>query len=149
MDMLTGSSIQMKAGERLRVVYGEEAFVQQHTLPQRIALGTAYPNPLSMGQTLTVPFSLPESSQQHQVELSVYDLRGRKLVVLAQGAYPAGHHQVGWQGQSGGASLTTGLYLYRLSVAGKWRLRRRKNHHQVSVSLEVKYGVLTFKAIFY
>lgn len=116
-DMLTESSSRVKAGERLRVVYGGEDFVRQHTLPQRVVLRAAYPNPFLEGTV--IGFSLPASLQDYQVELSVQDSQGRELVRLVEGAYGAGHHQVAWGGQAGqGHRLLPGLYFCRLRVGG-------------------------------
>src|SRR5690606_6268983 len=56
-------------------------------LPAAYALGQPYPNP-STGRT-AVPFALPEEAR---VEVAVYDLLGRRVAVLAEGAYGAGRH---------------------------------------------------------
>jgi N-acetylmuramoyl-L-alanine amidase len=76
-------------------------------LPDRIALGTNYPNPFNP-QT-TIQFELPQSMD---ITLRVYDLTGRQVAVLAQGNWAAGSHSV----QFNAAYLASGMYLYRLGT---------------------------------
>ncbi len=68
------------------------------------------PNPFT-GQT-TLAFTLEEASQ---VRLAVYDLLGREVAVLAEGATEAGTHQAVLQANS----LAPGVYVYRLVVGGE------------------------------
>lgn len=65
------------------------------------------PNPFNPATRIT--FTLPEP--QH-VRLSVYDVAGRLLSVLADGVLDAGEHTVGWN--AGGAS--SGIYFVRLEA---------------------------------
>lgn len=74
-----------------------------------------YPNPFN--KETTIPFELPEMSN---VELTVFDLLGRKVVVLADGMYPAGRHEL----TLNAASLSNGLYFYSLKSGGEVRTRK-------------------------
>lgn len=58
-------------------------------LPQRLTLGQNYPNPFS-GNT-TIDFALPKAGS---VELTVYDLLGRRVATLANRQKPAGERRV-------------------------------------------------------
>jgi len=70
----------------------------------------AYPNPFN--PTTIVAFELPVSGR---VELTLYDLTGRLVDVLAVGTYATGSHQVRWAGRDGaGRALPSGTYLLRL-----------------------------------
>ncbi|MBI5805985.1 carboxypeptidase regulatory-like domain-containing protein [candidate division TA06 bacterium] len=74
-------------------------------------LGLAYPNPVN-NQT-TISYQLPAKSN---VELSVYNVLGQKIKVLAQGTQNPGWHSVIWNGRdNGGRKVSSGIYLYRLS----------------------------------
>jgi len=75
-----------------------------------LALASASPNPLS--KSTSIAFSLPKSGS---VDLTVYDIAGRKVATLAQGTMSAGSHEVSWNG----AKAPAGVYLYRLSFEGK------------------------------
>ncbi|MEP0547817.1 MAG: PA domain-containing protein [Rhodothermales bacterium] len=71
------------------------------------ALGAAYPNPLS--DRATIGFTLPTAQR---VRLAVYDVLGREVAVLVDGARPAGAQAVAFDA----AGLPSGVYLYRLEV---------------------------------
>lgn len=76
-------------------------------LPSAYALDAAYPNPFT-GQT-TVPFALPEGAR---VRVEVYDLLGRRVAELADGAYEAGHHTAVLDGHG----LASGVYVVRATM---------------------------------
>lgn len=70
----------------------------------------AYPNPFNPSTALT--FSLAAASP---LELSVFDLSGRKLVTPAAGSFAAGTHTVTWNGlDRAGRALPSGVYLSRV-----------------------------------
>ena len=73
-------------------------------MPERFGLETAYPNPFN--PVAVVPFALPEAAQ---VRISVYDVRGRRVAVLASGVYAAGRHRVLFDG----SGWSSGVYLVR------------------------------------
>lgn len=67
------------------------------------------PNPARVSN---VSFSLPKSAD---VDLSVFDLSGRKVATLAQGNLPAGQYTREWNGAGNGA----GVYFVRLRVGSE------------------------------
>jgi hypothetical protein len=90
------------------------------TLPKKYALYPNYPNPFN--PTTTIAFDLPE---QARVELTVYDISGRKIRTLASGNYAACSHQVLWDGRDEqGTPVASGVYVYRL-VAGEHVFTRK------------------------
>jgi len=89
-------------------------------LPTGFELEQNYPNPFNP-ETI-ISFSLPAAST---VELTVYNVLGRRVVTLVEGDYPAGSHQVTWNGtDAGGRPVSSGVYLYRLS-AGRAAMTRK------------------------
>lgn len=83
-------------------------------LPESFNLAQNYPNPFNA--ETSIGFDLP--SETH-VELSVYDLLGRKVNVLLDDFLPTGSHRISWDGRSGdGEPLATGVYFYRLRADG-------------------------------
>ncbi len=79
-------------------------------LPRIVALMQNHPNPFN--PATTIDFALPAAGP---VDLSVYDLAGRRVAVLVTGHQPAGHHTVLWQATDrSGAPLSSGTYIYRL-----------------------------------
>jgi flagellar hook assembly protein FlgD len=53
-----------------------------------------------------------ELARASRVEVTVHDLKGTRLAVLARGAFEAGPQAVHWDGSDGkGAALPAGVYL--------------------------------------
>ncbi|MEM1042529.1 MAG: SdrD B-like domain-containing protein [Bacteroidota bacterium] len=78
-------------------------------LPAEPSLASAYPNPFA--ETVTLAFELPEAQQ---ARLTVYDMLGRRVAVLASGEHEAGYHAVRFDGRH----LSAGVYVYRLVLPG-------------------------------
>lgn len=76
------------------------------------ALWQNAPNPFN--PATTIRFRL---SRDERARLSVFDIQGRLVRVLADGYLPAGEHFVSWDGRDdGGRNLASGVYFYRLSA---------------------------------
>jgi len=89
-------------------------------VPAVAFLGQNAPNP-AVGAT-TIAFGLPRAGV---IALDVFDTQGRLVKRLADGAFPAGVHQLRWDGRDqGGARLGAGLYFYRL-VTPEGRFEKR------------------------
>src|SRR5262245_31385022 len=73
---------------------------------RRFALQQNAPNPFN--PTTQIRFDL---SDGQDIELSVYDVTGRKVVTLARGAFPAGPHVIAWNGRTESSlPVATGVY---------------------------------------
>jgi len=89
----------------------------------RVALASS-PNP-ARGST-RVRFELP---RDESLELTLFDLSGRKVRSLAKGSFPAGAHDVAWDGlDNGGRPAAPGVYLARLKGP-----RTQASHHIVLI----------------
>jgi hypothetical protein len=74
----------------------------------------AAPNPFRASTTFS--YALPASGS---VRVSVFDLRGREIVVLQKGSQPQGMHVVTWNGRDGeGRTLPSGVYFLRADLPG-------------------------------
>ena len=74
----------------------------------------AYPNPFS--NHTSISYTLPETMQ---ISLTVYDSRGQKLALLAEGRMAAGRHEARFDA----STLAAGIYLYSLqTVDAKGRI---------------------------
>jgi len=83
-------------------------------------LSTPAPNPFNP-QT-TIQFSLARAGQ---VELTIYDLQGRRVRTLARGSFERGRHTVVWLGDDeSGRRQASGVYLVSLQADGKVQTRR-------------------------
>lgn len=89
-------------------VYGEEAMVSNNpVMPEQFGLGQNYPNPFN--PTTEISFSLPGAST---VTLEVFNVKGQRVEVLANGSYTAGNHTITWDA----SSMPSGMYFYRLTT---------------------------------
>jgi M6 family metalloprotease-like protein len=92
----------------------EEFFTENElVVPDKFVLEQNYPNPFN--PSTTIKFHLPEDSNIHLV---IYDILGRVVHSLVSDAsYPAGIHQVDWDGTNEiGNHLSSGVYFYRMKA---------------------------------
>jgi hypothetical protein len=84
-----------------------------HALPVH-----AYPNPFN--PSVTVRFHLPEAVAAGDVDVAVFDTRGRLVRQLIRGrALGAGAHDLAWDGlDQTGRAVASGSYLARVRVSG-------------------------------
>jgi len=88
--------------------------------PDQFALYQNAPNPFNPRTTIRFELVRPGA-----VDLAVYDLAGRRVRTLVNGARAAGEHAVHWSGRDeSGRRVASGTYLYRLST-GTWHETRR------------------------
>ena len=79
-------------------------------LPADFVLQQNYPNPFN--SVTTIQFELPRRSL---VTISVYNILGQPVKVLAGAWHSAGAHMVTWDGaDQNGLSLPSGIYFYRI-----------------------------------
>ncbi len=92
----------------------------EEALPKVHALFQNSPNPFNPRTTLR--FDLPAASD---VRLVIYDVEGRAVKTVVDGALPAGRHKATWDGRDRlGHPVATGVYFYRLK-AGNFLASRR------------------------
>ena len=97
------------------------AYLRGDTLPpvppQSFALGQNYPNPFNPGTRIDI--QLPEAAS---LTLKVYDMLGREVRVLLEGAFAPSStipYRATWDGTDNtGRRLASGVYLYRLDAKG-------------------------------
>jgi hypothetical protein len=88
--------------------------------PQRYELGNSHPNPFI--RSTSIEFTLP---QETTIEMKVFDVSGREVVVLASGSHAPGHHAVHWSGADArGRRLNPGVYICVLD-AGEFNAMRK------------------------
>ncbi|MEM8485008.1 MAG: choice-of-anchor D domain-containing protein [Bacteroidota bacterium] len=113
-----------KPTHNLRIVIGTSAFAAQHSeaseAAQAFALHSGYPNPFQT--RVSFPYTLSEAGP---IELSVFDLLGRRVALLAAGQHAAGAHIASWDGsQSTGKPAASGVYIVHLKAGAATTARR-------------------------
>jgi hypothetical protein len=89
----------------------------QSILPDQLALQQNYPNPFN--PATTIRYSLPAGCQ---VRLSLFDMLGREIAILVDQYQQAGLHSA--TADAVKLSLSSGIYIYRLSAGEEIRLKR-------------------------
>ncbi len=105
--------------DNLELRAGGASGVDDTTPPRAAALEAVYPNPFN--PRVTVRYVL---EREGAARVSVHDLQGRLIAILADGVFAAGARTVTWDGvDREGRRLASGAYVIEL-VAGGARERR-------------------------
>jgi flagellar hook assembly protein FlgD len=85
-----------------------------------VSLYQNVPNPFN--PTTAISFYLPRAARAN---LTIYDVRGRRVVTLVDGTVPAGFKRITWNGiNTSGQQVSTGVYFYRLETGGRVLTRK-------------------------
>ena len=79
--------------------------------PEKFELKQNYPNPFN--PSTMIYYQLP---MINEVDLSIYNVLGQKIVTLVKGKRETGEHQIEWDA----SGFASGVYYYQL-VAGDYR----------------------------
>ena len=108
---------------RLQVVLGTAAFVESMldaVLPRATALGPSYPNPAR--GPISVEYQL---ERDERVEITVFDVLGRRIHQLVDGHQPAGRYTARWDGRgASGTPVASGMYFVRMQAGAFTDTRR-------------------------
>jgi List-Bact-rpt repeat protein/flagellar hook capping protein FlgD len=88
-------------------------------LPREFSLASPWPNPAR--GPVQLEYALPTAAP---VRLSVIDLQGREVLVLADGAQAPGRYHVTWNGRTSSGAAPAGMYFVRYRTPGKDFVRR-------------------------
>jgi len=89
-------------------------------LPSGYDLGQNYPNPFN--PSTAIEYSLP---RRDHVEITIYNLLGRKVRTLLDQTQDAGEYKVIWNGRNdAGITVGSGLYLYQVK-SGKFSASKK------------------------
>ncbi|MFH2055520.1 MAG: M6 family metalloprotease domain-containing protein [bacterium] len=111
---ISASAPVMFADLAVQLVAGVDDYDYDPLLPDEFSLEQNFPNPFNPSTRIT--FELPTAAE---VELAVYNLLGERIESLVAGTLPAGQHSISWTAvDESGHSLSSGLYLYRLTTGG-------------------------------
>ncbi len=117
-----GSLVEAAIDDLAIVAFSGVAGVEDDLLQVQVVteLGRNHPNPFN--PRTRIDFSLAKPGR---ATLQVYDVSGRLVKTLLQGSFPAGDQSVMWDGTtSGGRSVATGVYFYRLETDDRVMSRR-------------------------
>jgi hypothetical protein len=99
---------------------GSVGIIPEDTIPVRLpksfSLSQNYPNPFN--PSTTISFDIPGNAGKKQpVNLTIYDIRGRRVQTLIDSDLEPGKHKVHWNGRNNkGEQVSSGIYLYTLKT---------------------------------
>ena len=88
-------------------ITGNDVGISAYDIPRKFILENNRPNPFN--PTTAIKYQLSADSQ---VELTIYDMKGRKVANLINEHKSAGYHSVTWDA----SGLSSGIYFYRLTA---------------------------------
>ncbi|MFA5834137.1 MAG: DUF1501 domain-containing protein [Bacteroidota bacterium] len=97
-------AVLMKNFQSLPIITAPTSVSQKNTIPTDVALHQNYPNPFNPSTRIRF------STNDGYLQLKIYNSLGQEIQTIMEGAYPAGDHEVVFNG----ASLPSGTYYYRL-----------------------------------
>jgi hypothetical protein len=93
-------------------------------LPRSWALSQNYPNPFNPSTTILFDISGTAGAMQ-PVNLTVYDIRGRRVRTLVDSDLDPGTHKIHWNGRDErGQPIASGIYLYTLRAGNETFTRK-------------------------
>lgn len=99
---------------------GSTAIETENEVITNFELEQNYPNPFA--KTTTIPYKLDENSN---VNISIYDLLGRKVRQFNAGRQSIGSHKVNWDGCNEiGKKVATGIYFCKLQVGNQLKIKK-------------------------
>lgn len=79
-------------------------------MPSRFALAAPYPNPFN--NSVRLAFSVEQNTE---INLTIYDVAGRRVAEVISGQFEAGWHNAVWNAEN----LSSGMYFARLSAGSR------------------------------
>ena len=96
-DEVNGSLVEAAVDDvHMEMAFPDLTDVVDDGAPAHLWLGGNYPNPFN--PRTSIRFSLPRKAE---VDLSIFDVTGRRVVTLVQGILDAGPHERVWHGLDG------------------------------------------------
>jgi len=74
-------------------------------IPENFALLKTFPNPFNA--TVNVPFAMPVDNK---VNIAIFNIKGQKIITLADKEYQAGFHNLTWNSNSKEGFASSGIY---------------------------------------
>ncbi|HEX8546625.1 MAG TPA: FlgD immunoglobulin-like domain containing protein, partial [Cytophagaceae bacterium] len=115
----------------LALYYGDKTFIERSLNSEETFINEPFPNPFS--ETTKVGYSLANSSEAYEVELSIYNMVMEQVTVLEKFTTKSGYYQTEWNGlDASGNRVSPGMYFVRMKASSG------KNHSEWLKKIIVK-----------
>lgn len=102
------------------VLAAVENRAKEVVIPTSFELSQNYPNPFN--PETNISFSLPN---QTDLTLEIFNILGKKVRVLIDDTFAAGHHVVTWDGRNDtGVEVASGVYFYRMQTETNFQTKK-------------------------
>ena len=103
-----------------------DEYTEEENRPPMYQLSQNYPNPFN--SETVIWYYLPDVGYQPaEIEITIYNLLGKRVRSLVNGREYSGEHKVRWDGKDdSGKEVASGIYFYRLKVSGIDLLKAKK-----------------------
>ena len=89
-------------------------------IPEKLSIRHAHPNPFN--NSVSISFEMPNSKN---VNLTIFDMKGRLIRQLSLGVLGIGSHKVLWDGKNDlGNNLPSGIYMAVLEIGDKFNVQK-------------------------
>ena len=89
-------------------------------LPKKLDIRHAHPNPFN--NSVSISFEMPNSKN---VNLTIFDMKGRLVRQLSLGVLGIGSHKVLWDGKNDlGNELPSGIYMIVLELGDEFNIQK-------------------------
>ena len=89
-------------------------------IPEKLSIRHAHPNPFN--NSVSISFEMPNSKN---VNLTIFDMKGRLIRQLSLGVLGIGSHKVLWDGKNDlGNNLSSGIYMAVLEIGDKFNVQK-------------------------
>ncbi len=119
-----GAAIEVIYADGVTSVRGDDPELGDPSDPisTNVLLRRGHPNPMQ-GSRMTIGFRVPSGAGE--VELAVFDVRGRRVRMVVSEALAPGEHERIWDGRDrAGAPVASGVYFWRLEVGGQVEIQK-------------------------
>ncbi len=112
MKQVNSYQIEKTTKRDLKIFFGRD---EQSLVTDVTGLGQMYPNPVE--DQANIPFIT--SGVNEHVDVSLYDMMGKRVSGMVNGYYKSGYHVESWNAILPDGRLPGGAYFYRMTVNGK------------------------------
>jgi hypothetical protein len=103
-----------------------DEYTEVENRPPMYQLSQNYPNPFN--SETVIWYYLPDVGYQPaKVEITIYNLLGKRVKSLVNGREYPGEHKIRWDGKDdSGKEVASGIYFYRFKVSGLELVKPKK-----------------------
>ena len=115
-----GGVIEIDLADIYNITFSQEVTAQElQNIFSKIPFSLLSNSPNPFNPSTKITFSLNSQTPEHTL-LTIYNLKGQRIKILAQNEFAKGFHSIIWNGDDENNNpISSGIYLYKLNINGK------------------------------